>query len=183
MLCCVVRGCMCVVAQLRCNEKTQPLRVPRNTGMLCCTPKGSDNNTTTLTNSPTRIISPPRRFRLHLCARIRCIQPCGCTASHVKKSRNRQRSGCEQTVVFVMATLEKIKICVLLSWGFLHRVSDANIDVIKLAGHCCAMTLNSLLGYIRKETKIDTLKSSRCTSWHHGFQYCYTPVNQGWGKR
>ena len=82
-----------------------------------------------------------------------------------------------------MATLEKIKICVLLSWGFLHRVSDANIDVIKLAGHCCAMTLNSLLGYIRKETKIDTLKSSRCTSWHHGFQYCYTPVNQEWGKR
>ncbi len=41
--------------------QAQPFKVPHNTGMLCCTPRGSDNNPTILKNPSTRIISSPRR--------------------------------------------------------------------------------------------------------------------------
>ena len=55
--------------------------------------------------------------------------------------------GCGTNLESVMATLEKIKICSLLSCGFLHFVRDAKIDIIKLAGrrpvmkrtHCSAL--------------------------------------------
>ena len=41
--------------------------------------------------------------------------------------------GCGTNHESVMATLEKIKICALLSGEFLHRVRDAKFDIIELA--------------------------------------------------